>query len=402
MDLSNIELNNLSKDELINIINNQIKNEGNTILKMEEEGFFDCSVPDTTTLDSFSNIDFNIGLDDALVESNEDDNRKNISYCEKNLKNIEQQVSSIKEDIFAHDFKSFFEKKIINIKNYLPEEQYPDINDFSMLEWKNLYDEHASKYEFYTIFINLQNQSNVEDIYLSIKENYYNKPNKQYNDKKDWFQHMLRVQWLEGYKKIDDSEAGLCNVSKFIEVFKKDPDLSDDYKDNFIKSMFFCLFEQNYHIKNLDALKNTIFEHANIQEKDLQWGSLLLSVYHNISNLSHYSTVGGDNNVPQTVIDRMENEIFQFFTEKGFLKKWFCEHSDLPETKDFYDNGSLYSFVSSIKNNEKECTFNSLFNQFHRVPNMQNYLLIKREKFILQEKLNIDNQEHEVKKIKRI
>lgn len=402
MDLSNIDLNNLSKDELINIINNKIKNEENTILKMEEEGFFDYSVPDTTMLDSFSNIDFDIGLNDALIESDEEDNSKSISYSEKNLKNIEQQVSSIKEDIFSQDFKSFFEKKISNIKNYLPEEQYPDINDFSIQEWQKLYDENASKAEFYRVFINLQNQSNVEDIYLSIKENYYNKPNKQYNDKTNWFEHMLRVQWLEGYKKIEDSEAGLSNVSKFIEVFKKDPDLSADYKDNFIKSMFFCLFEQNYHIKNLDALKNTIFEQANIQEKDIQWGSLLLSVYHNISNLSHHSTVGGDNNVPQIVIDRMENEIFGFLTEKGFLKKWFCENSDLPETKKFENNESLHSFVYSIKKNEKECTFNSLFNQFYGVPNMRNYLLIKREKFILQEKLNIDNQEHEIKKIKRI
>lgn len=401
MDISDIDLNLLSREELIDIIK-RTESAVEKIQRLEDDGFFDYSIPDLNILDAFNDISFDISLEDALIEEEENDNSKDIEYSQKQLKSIEENVLEIKDSVFSEHFNNFFSDKMNNIRNYLPPQDYPKIQQNTFKDWLDLYITNDSAQKFYHAFLIIQNNDNVQDIFNFIKLHH---KNDNYKNKNHIFTNILTTQWFGGYKRLADlnPQQALNNVNLFLDILKADPDLDSEYKKNFIDNMFYSLYETDYYIVNRNTLRGIIFEHMDINDKNLKWGPILTSINNNIRNMTHHS-LDSIKEVPQTIIDRMENEIFGFLGERGLLKEWFSTNNEIPELQNNHGNNSnqIYQFINDVKNDKIECSFNNFFNCFKGFKNISEYLLIKREKFIIQDQLDMHKEDTDLRKTKRL
>lgn len=403
MDISDINLNLLSREELIDIIkrtNSESKME--KIQRLEEDGFFDYTIPDLSILEAFTDLSFDISLEDALIEEEEHNNSKDIEYSQKKLKSIKENIQEIKDSVFSENFDNFFINKMHNIKNFLPLQDYPKIQENTFQDWLYLYITNDSVHNFYNAFLIIQNNDNVQDIFNFIKKHH---KNYNYKNQNNLFTKIINNQWFEGYKKLSvlDPQQALDNVKLFLNVLKTDPDLDAEYKQEFINNMFYSLYECDYHIVEINTLRGLIFEHMDINDENLRWAPMLTSIYNNIRNLT-INSLNSSTEINPIIIERMENDIFNFLVERGLLKEWFSVDNKIPELKNNQKNNSnqICQFINDVKNNKIECSFNNFFNCFKGFKNISEYLLIKREKIMLQKQLDIHKEDINLRTIKRL
>lgn len=379
-------LNSLSKEELIKLIlekQNELQEDKNE----EEIEFVDnaMEIPENDVFDELHDAlqDFDISLDDLIIDNDENNNTRDVEYKEKELKNSKETFESLYSKILENDFLNVFENHMEVIKRFNPDNM-PSLGK-ELQSWEAFYREHDSVANFLNVIYEKmpENKNKIEEFYDYVMNS---DSIKKRNIKDD-----LQTTKLNFIFKDKITSYSYTHFSKemfFILLDKLDKDMTvnDELKNKVKKDFAWSYFMK----KNNEDTIISLFEKVNFTEKDVKWDDLISKILEEKRNLTS-NNKDPDSEKANIILDRT---LF-LLSRAGIINNWLndMQYTSLitAEKKEKRLNqqwlGELESTeIEQYKNLARngELKYPHLEDMFCGFPNLYKVLSIGREKVILE------------------
>lgn len=297
-----MDLNSLSREELIEIINKQ---------NQQQENTFSQTLSTITTCPDYSVVhDIKTAIDDipddlSELESDEIDNKKEISNIEDKLKEIKGDLESVKDNMLEPIRRQF--ENNLEILSSMIESGLNDFDFNDLSEWREFYKDNYTYENFFSELFTLVNENNIVSFYAYLK-----------NDSYFQYKHNINAQFINfiidnitcDYKTTKSFET----FSLFFEQIKNDNDLSDELKTKLIKHAAFQFYLKKSH--TYTSLSTEILKISGFQESDISWEFVIDKMKRRAGDVSSRNLLN------DTQTDALVTGTLQPFKEADILTKW--------------------------------------------------------------------------------
>lgn len=354
--MSEIDLQNLSKEELIQLI----KDKEIDYLNQKEIEFIDAAleVPDIN-LEKLKESINDFSLDLSSLENDEIDNSSEIKDAERD---IEKQVEDISENFsnVIHEIANQFYNSVEKITEF-KKENYPDFRQF--ISWESFFQDYSlSMTSYIRTLLELVHEDNKHDFYQHVMYDRY----------------LLNKDELVSFL-LGDSE----NIKNFIDLIINDENLDSKTKNyGLLKACqkHYARAEMNLNVLNL------LFEKTDIKEEYITQEMILNTFYTKLTEITRNKT-----NNYQLVVD----QTFEPLLKKGLYKEFFNPTNDNKnELKEILKEPNTQKVINMQHYKNKAAAGALIFEDFIEIAGNNKELQSILEKMLLIDALN-ENSKNE-------
>jgi len=369
-----MDLNSLSREELIEIINKQ---------NQQQENTFSQTVNTITTCPDYSVVnDIKTAIDDipddlSELESDEIDNQKEISNVEDKLKEIKGDLESVKDNMLEPIRRQF--ENNLEILSSMIESGLNDFDFNDLSEWREFYKDNYTYENFFSELFTLVNETNIVSFYDYLKHDSYFK----YDNTNVKFINFIIDNITSDYKTPKSFET----FSLFFDQIKSD-DFSEDIKTKMIKRAAFKFYLNKSH--TYTSLSTEILKISGLQESEISWKLVIDKMKSRASDVS-----SGNNRLTSTQMDALITGSLLPLKEAGILNEWLKNENYKSIINERELASAVYHYFPHIQQeeyqqyielakNDKFC-FGHLIDMLRHQPHQENIF------HILYEKLNLES-----------
>lgn len=370
-----MDLNSLSREQLIEIINKQ---------NQQKENTFSQTLNTITTCPDYSVVnDIKTAIDEMPVdlsdlESHEIDNKKELSNFEDKLKETKRDLESVVDNMIEPIRRQF--ENNLEIISSMIESGLTDFDFNDLSEWREFYKDNYTYESFFSELFTLINENNIVSFYDYLKNDSYFQY--KYNNTNAQFINFIIDNITCDYKTPKSFET----FSLFFDQIKNDNDLSDELKTKLIKHAAFQFYLKKSH--TYTSLSTEILKISGFQESDISWEFVIDKMKRRAGDVSSRNLLN------DTQTDALVTGTLQPFKEAGILTKWLKnENYQSIINERTLSSATYYSFPHitneeyqqyfELAKNNKFC-FGNFIDMLRNQPHKENSFHILYEKLKLE------------------
>lgn len=298
-----MDLNSLSREELIEIINKQ---------NQQQENTFSQTLNTITTCPDYSVVhDIKTAIDDipndlSELESDEIDNKEEVSNFQDKLKEIKGDLESVKDNMLEPIRRQF--ENNLEILSSMIESGLSDFDFNDLSEWRAFYKDNYTYENFFSELFTLVNENNIVSFYDYLKNDSY-------------FQYKHNNTSAQFITFIIDNITCDYKTPKSLETFSlffdqiKNEDFSEELKTKMIKQAAFKFYLNKSHTHT--HLSTEILKISGLQESDISWELVINKMKRRAGDVS-----SGNNGLNYTQMDALITGSLLPLKEAGILTQW--------------------------------------------------------------------------------